>query len=273
VTTSVSTTGNIYLCISVAISVISVIGVFLSPYLNYIVQKRREARDAHKTELRKHVLKPLIRGIDSFWNQNLGIDEFQTRFSEKTEKQAKDYSFGPIYSIKASIPLLISISGSNEPDEWFDDSLYNDMKHHYEDLFQLVEDTEAFLQDKMPKLVWDRWMLTNELHKRIRPIILEMNPTANATIVEEDAVTGMLYNLLDYPRQYWPNLYNSLETLNLMKEMLNIVGDAGLREKGIELNKKYEEIKNKLFNEVKHKIEVKVISGKTLTGKCSYLLG
>lgn len=273
--TSVPTTGNIYLDISVAISVISVIGVFLSPYVNYIMQKRRESRDLHKTELRKHALKPLIRGINSFWEQNLRIDEFHTRPVEISEKEANDYAFGSLYSIKASIPLPISISkiGSTDPDEWFDEALYNDMKNHYVALFNVVEDAESFLQDKMPKLVWDRWMLTNELHRRISPTIQKIDPTTNSTSKEEAAVTGMLLNLLGNPRQNWPNLYNTMESANLMPEMLNIVGDADLIKAGIELNNEYGAIQTKLFKEVRPKIEVKVISGKELTGNCCYLTG
>ena len=271
---SISVTSDEIAFISLAISFSSVVVVLISPYVNYRIQKNREARDFHKVELRDHVLRPLLRAVDSFWRFYLWVDEFNTRFPEISDEDAKNYAFNPVYSIETSISLPLSITNlnGNTSNEWFDSSLFKDLNHHYVLLAKKISETNAFLRSVMTKLEWDRWTLTNELHRRLKQKTQTLKEQPQTT-ARDAAVTGMLLILMGHSRVNWPSLYESLHKQNLDSAMLDIVEEPDLRQVGMNLSKMYQEVHERLFAGLNSSIEKCVISGKSLKGKCPYLTG
>ncbi len=214
---------SFYSGLAVGISVVSAVGVYLSPLINDRIKRLRDSREMHKQQLVKHVLKPLIRQIGYFLFQEIAIREDQD-FKKISEEWIKKYTERK-FDFVGTEPIYSSLEEiGNVKDEWYDSDLFSDLENHFPELAKEVGRSRATVTTSMPTYVKLTWQLVGELDDLLRPQLNDLaqriydasdNKKAGK-MTGEDLERGRGYTrigiivalmkLFFYPTEQWPNL-------------------------------------------------------------------
>ena len=258
---------------AIAISVLSAIGVYLSPIINSHLNKRDLNRENHKKDLINHVLYPLIDGIQTFQYHEFSISSIGYIVPDNdTLKRFKNR----VYDFITTIP------SSKDSNGWFDYSLYHDYVNHNKHLYDEIESDRIRLKKDMPIYVEKKWNLIIELSKKfeecvsnyIREVTTKQGVSfgGEENILKMNLISIALMKLLDPDN---PNLSPlesqfSGEKSIMLKSVYRTIESSGIQSIAEDLLVKQEEIQNYLTS-IRNKIFEEATSGKKLNGTCHRL--
>lgn len=270
-----------YTGLAVGISLVSAIGVYLSPVITEHYKSKTEKREIHKNELTIHVLKPLIGKIEYFkrtefqLSQNQSFDKVPKEIIQRYSKRTFDFvGIEPIY-------MPISEVGKNDT-SWFDKDLFDDLKNHYPQLDKEISQTRSILVTHMPSYVEKFRKLINRLYEVIEPELDYLDKQSNSisagtnnrkySSYARTLVTISLLKLFYYPVTQWQDLYENFRSESKLMDIVDkTVEDDDLRK---EVDNIVGEIQNKIvesLDNLRNHLNRNVTSGRKLSGNCHYL--
>jgi hypothetical protein len=221
----------------------------------YSEKRRREAE--HLRDIKQRCLGPLLKELQGL-KERLIISEARPlhKICEQLEFETSwwgSYSFGKITDVD---PLL-----------------YDDLKNHYQDLYQDLEGIEAWMRTEYPNFLLAIYKLLEMISrdpefKEFKAELERMNVGVGDPFIREDFPQNIvLFLILDVDKDLWPNIYPYI------KPVMN---------KAIHLKEKfYMATEAQNAREIMHNIMItidncitktrEVIYRTKLRGKCKYL--
>lgn len=275
---TVMTFSDLLAITAIIISLISALGVYIAPILHEHFSKKLKARDEHKKEITKHILKPLIAGINYFIQSEI-LSFRTTGIYIPSENELQSFINRP-FSLNIS-PAWGSESESN--DEWFDDDLYSDFRFHNGELYTKMEDAKNWLNERMPFYVEKRWRFTIAVYdeiessakKYVERIVKESgvySPT------ESNEMTSVSTKISLLRLMQFDSMSTALESLEsrisgkkeIVEAVEKCVSNNGFIQQAAELCGLEQEI-TKYLEKLRNDINWEATSGAKLQGKCHYL--
>jgi len=219
----------------------------------YSEKRRREAE--HFRDIKQHCLEPLLKELQHL-KERLMISEARPlhKMCEELEFETpwwEGYSFR-----KIADPLL-----------------YDDLKNHYRDLYQDLEDFESWVRTKYPNFLLAICKLLEMISsdpefKEFKAEVERMNVGVGDPFIREDFPQNViLFLILDVDKDLWPNIYLRVKPVMdkaiHLKEKLYMVSEAQRARK--EMRSIVAMIDN-CIDKTK-----KVIHQTKLRGKCEYI--
>ena len=258
---------------AIAISVLSAIGVYLSPIINSRLNKKDLNRENHKRDLNNHALYRLVEGVQTFQYHEFSISPIGYMVpDDDTLKRFKNRVFD----------FITTIPSSEDSNNWFDYSLYQDYVNHNKHLYDEIEAVRIRLNKDTPIYVEKRWNLIIELSKKIdscvSKYIREVTTKQGIIVVGEEnilkreLISIALMKLLDPDS---PNIFPlesqfSGEKSIMLESVYRIIESSGIQSMAEDLRVRQEEIQNYLTS-TRNKIFEEATSGKKLNGTCHRL--
>lgn len=256
---------DFYTDVTLAVLVVTAIGVFLGPLLAERKKKLNERRNSHFNKIKNECLKPLIASItETLWN-NFTLRE--ANYNYQSSLQHKDYLNSGLTDIKLWYSLTRNV---NRPDLTLNNLLCDDLQNHFPELKESIDEVQKFLDTHCREYEIKRNELVIKLFE-----ILE-SKIRYTDVQQQNNEIGMvvctaLFCVLDYDRSYWPNYYNitnSNGTLKIIRETIDN------QEEIKSLGKVVKSIHDKARSKLPHlQIEMEKIIDyeRDMKGKCNYI--
>ncbi len=263
------------------VSIVSASGVYLAPFVHNYFNMKNKQRESHKLEIRKYVLLPLISGINHFIHHE--VQAYLTAgFEGVPSKDTLQRYIHDTFDFKVP-PYIIPLDKISHDVDWFDDSLYQDLKCHNKSLYKEIESVGEAIRKKMPVHVEKRWKLLIQIYTALKPIVTEhVNAEVKKSGVYgmseiEDlssisTIVAMLKILKADPDS--TGLYSLLPKLAGKETILAEIDAIASDNNYINMVDGLLQVENevlKLLTDLRDQITNEATSGVKLRGKCHYL--
>jgi ElaB/YqjD/DUF883 family membrane-anchored ribosome-binding protein len=247
-------------CVDFISTIFTIIGGFVAGVSGILVaryseKRRREAE--HLRDIKQHCLEPVLQELQRL-RERVIISEARPlhRMCEELESETPwwgSYSFRKITDVD---PLL-----------------YEDLKNHYQDLYQNLKNIEAWVRTKYPNFLLDICKLLEMIgrdpeFKGFKAEVERMHIGVGGPFIREDFPQNViLFLILDVDKDLWPNIYLRVKPVMdkamHLKEKFYMVSEAQRARK---------EMRN-ILSMIDNCIDKakKVIHQTKLRGKCEYL--
>jgi len=161
----------------------------------YSEKRRREAE--HLRDIKQRCLEPLLKELQGL-KERLMISEARPLHKMCEELEFETHWWGS-YSFRKIADV--------------DPLLYDDLKNHYQDLYQDLEDFESWVRTKYPNFLLDICKLLEMISgdpefKEFKAELERMRIGVGGPFIREDFPQNViLFLILDVDKNLWPNIY------------------------------------------------------------------
>jgi hypothetical protein len=246
-------------CVDLIFTIITNMGGFVAGVISCILveryrEKRRRGAE-HFRNIKQRCLEPVLRELKGL-KERLMISEARPlhKMCEELESENpwwEGYSFRKIAG-----PLL-----------------YDDLKNHYQDLYQNLENIEGWVKTEYPNFLLDICKLLEMISsdsefKEFKAEVEGMHACEGGPFIREDFPQNVvLFLILDVGKDLWPNTYSCVKPVIdkaiHLKEKFYMVSEAQ------RARKEMHNIKSMIDNCIDK--TKKIIHQTKLRGKCEYL--
>jgi len=227
-------------------------GIFVERY-----REKRKRQAKHFRDIKHRCLEPVLRELQGL-KERLMISEARP-LHVMCEQLGSEYRWWESYSFRGVADV--------------DPLLYEDLKNHYRDLYQDLEDIEAWVRTKYPDFLLAVCKLLEKISgdpgfKEFKVELERMNIGEGGLFIRGDFPQNViLFLILDVDKDLWPNIYPRVKTVInkaiRLKEKFYMIPEA---------QRAREEMRSiaLMIDECMDKIK-KAIHQTKLHGKCDYL--
>jgi hypothetical protein len=247
-------------CVDLISTIFTIIGGLVAGFSGILVaryseKRRREAE--HFRDIKQRCLEPLLKELKGL-KERLMISEARPLHKMCEELEFETHWWGS-YSFR-KIPDV-------------DPLLYDDLKNHYQDLYQDLEDFESWVRTKYPNFLLDICKLleiisSDSEFKEFKAELERMHIGVEDTFMQEDfPQNAILFLILDVDKDLWPNIH--LRVKPVMDKAIRLKEKLYMATEAQRARKEMHNIKSMIDNCIDR--TKKVIYQTKLRGRCEYI--